>query len=94
MVRLVTKVADKISWKNILHVQVFKKNDKRTIYNCGLPRRQTRRLLHQAIQCNHFMTRDKLYDITGGTPGSPHHLFHRQPEWKLEIIKIVRWSQT
>ena len=85
----VTKVADKIFvGKNILHVQVFKKNDKRTIYNC---------VYRDGKQGDYFikrfnvtaMTRDKLYDITQGTPGSRIIYFTANPNGEAEIIKVT-----
>ena len=85
----VTKVADKIFvGKNILHVQVFKKNDKRTIYNC---------VYRDGKQGEYFikrfnvtsMTRDKMYDITQGTPGSRVIYFTANPNGEAEIIKIT-----
>ena len=85
----VTKVADKIFVdKNILHVQVFKKNDKRTIYNC---------VYRDGKQGDYFikrfnvtaMTRDKLYDITQGTPGSRIIYFTANPNGEAEIIKVT-----
>lgn len=85
----VTKVADKIFvGKNILHVQVFKKNDKRTIYNC---------VYRDGKQGDYFikrfnvtaMTRDKLYDITQGTAGSRVIYFTANPNGEAEIIKCT-----
>ena len=85
----VTKVADKIFvGKNILHVQVFKKNDKRTIYNC---------VYRDGKQGEYFIkrfnvtaiTRDKMYDITQGTPGSRVIYFTANPNGEAEIIKIT-----
>ena len=85
----VTKVADKIFvGKNILHVQVFKKNDKRTIYNC---------VYRDGKQGDYFikrfnvtaMTRDKLYDITQGTTGSRIIYFTANPNGEAEIIKVT-----
>ena len=85
----VMKVADKIFvGKNILHVQVFKKNDKRTIYNC---------VYRDGKQGDYFikrfnvtaMTRDKLYDITQGTPGSRIIYFTANPNGEAEIIKVT-----
>lgn len=85
----VMKVADKIFvGKNILHVQVFKKNDKRTIYNC---------VYRDGKQGDYFikrfnvtaMTRDKLYDITQSTPGSRIIYFTANPNGEAEIIKVT-----
>ncbi|ERK03956.1 DNA gyrase/topoisomerase IV, A subunit [Hoylesella pleuritidis F0068] len=63
----IIRVADKIFvGKNILHVQVFKKNDKRTIYNVVY--RDGRQGFYYYKRFNvTSMTRDKEYDLTQGT---------------------------
>lgn len=85
----ITKVADKIFvGKNIIHVQVFKKNDKRTIYNV---------VYRDGKQGYYFikrfnvtsMTRDKEYDLTQGTAGSRVCYFTANPNGEAEIIKIT-----
>lgn len=85
----IIKIADKIFvGKNILHVQVFKKNDKRTIYNCVYRDGQ-----HGYYFIKRFnvtsMTRDKIYDITQGTPGSKVLYFTDNPNGEAEIIKVT-----
>lgn len=76
----VIRIADKIFvGKNILHVQVFKKNDKRTIYNTVY--RDGADGIYYIKRFNvTSITRDKDYDLTQGTPGSKRHLLHRQSE--------------
>ena len=85
----VVKVADKIFvGKNIIHVQVFKKNDKRTIYNA---------VYRDGKKGNYFIkrfnvptiTRDRDYNITNGTPGSRVVYFTANPNGEAEIIKIT-----
>ena len=85
----VTKVADKLFvGKNILHVQVFKKNDKRTIYNCVY--RDGKQGFYYIKRFNiTSMTRDKEYDITQGTPGSRVIYFTANPNGEAEVIKIT-----
>jgi topoisomerase-4 subunit A len=85
----VIKVADKIFvGKNILHVQVFKKNDKRTIYNCVY--RDGKLGWYYIKRFNvTSMTRDKLYDITQGKPGSRVNYFTANPNGEAEVIKIT-----
>ena len=85
----VIKVADKIFvGKNILHVQVFKKNDKRTIYNCVY--RDGKLGWYYIKRFNvTSMTRDKLYDITQGKPGSKVNYFTANPNGEAEVIKIT-----
>lgn len=85
----VVKVADKIFvGKNIIHVQVFKKNDKRTIYNA---------VYRDGKKGNYFIkrfnvptiTRDRDYNLTNGTPGSRVVYFTANPNGEAEIIKIT-----
>lgn len=85
----VVKVAEKqFIGKNILHIDVFKRNDTRTIYN--------------VIYMNgkggvHYMkrfavtgiTRDKMYDLTQGTPGSRVRWFTANSNGEAETVKVV-----
>ena len=85
----VTKVADKIFvGKNILHVQVFKKNDKRTIYNVVYRDGKA-----GAAYIKRFfvptMTVGKEYDLTQGTPGSRVLYFTANPNGEAEVIKVT-----
>lgn len=85
----IIRVADKIFvGKNILHVQVFKKNDKRTIYNVVY--RDGRQGFYYYKRFNvTSMTRDKEYDLTQGTPGSKVVYFTANPNGEAEVIKIT-----
>lgn len=85
----VVRVAEKIFvGKNILHVQVFKKNDSRTIFNA---------VYRDGRQGSYFIkrfpvtsvTRDKDYDITQGTPGSRVLYFTANPNGEAEVIKVT-----
>ncbi len=85
----VAKVADKIFvGKNILHVQVFKKNDKRTIYNCVYRDGKAGEYYIKRFNIT-AMTRDKLYDITQGKPGSRVIYFTANPNGEAEVIKVT-----
>ncbi len=85
----VTKVADKIFvGKNILHVQVFKKNDKRTIYNCVYRDGKQGEYYIKRFNVT-AMTRDKMYDITQGTAGSKVIYFTANPNGEAEVIKCT-----
>lgn len=84
----VTKVADKtFVGKGIIHAQVFKKNDERTVYN----------LIYRdgASGTNYIkrfavlgVTRDKEYDLTKGTKGSKVLYFTANPNGEAEIVTI------
>ena len=85
----VIKVAEKIFvGKNVLHLAVFKKNDKRTIYNV---------VYRDGKKGDYFIkrfnvtsvTRDREYDLTQGTPGSRVIYFTANPNGEAEIIKIT-----
>lgn len=85
----VLKVADKIFiGKNILHVQVFKKSDKRTIYNCVY--RDGKKGDYYIKRFNvTTVIRDRLYDLTAGTPGSKVVYFTANPNGEAEVIKVT-----
>lgn len=85
----VIKVADKIFvGKNVLWVQVFKKNDTRTIYNVVY-----RDGKHGPYWIKRFnvtsITRDREYDLTLGTPGSRIMYFTANPNGEAETIKVT-----
>ena len=85
----VVKVAEKIFiGKNILHVQVFKKNDTRTIYNVVY--RDGKRGSYYMKRFNvTSLARDKEYDLTQGTPGSRVAYFTCNPNGEAEVIKVT-----
>ena len=87
---IVTPVADKkFVGKNVLYVNVFKKNDKRTIYNVSLPRRKRRNDLRKTFRRNMSVVRDREYDVTLGTPDSRITYFSANPNGEAEIIKVT-----
>lgn len=85
----VFRVADKIFvGKNILHVAVFKKNDKRTIYNVVYRDGKAGKYYMKRF----FVTgvvRDKEYDLTQGTPQSKVVYFTSNPNGEAEVIKVT-----
>jgi len=85
----VVKVADKIFvGKNVLHVGVFKKNDKRTTYNVVY--RDGRIGYYYMKRFNvTAMTRDREYDLTQGRPGSKVIYFSANPNGEAEVIKVT-----
>lgn len=85
----VTKVAEKLFvGKNILWVQVFKKNDKRTIYNCVYRDGKAGPCYIKRFNVT-SMTRDKEYDLTQGTAGSRVIYFTANPNGEAEVIKVT-----
>lgn len=86
---LVTPVADKkFVGKNILYVNVFKKNDKRTIYNVVYRdgKEGTHYIKRFAVTS---IVRDREYDVTQGTPDSRIVYFTANPNGEAEIIKVT-----
>ena len=85
----VIKVAEKIYvGKNILYLNVFKRNDSRTIYN----------VVYQdgkggVVYMKRFavtgITRDKEYDLTQGKPGSKVLWFTANPNGEAEVLRIT-----
>ena len=85
----VVKVADKIFvGKNILHLDVFKKNDKRTVYNAVYRDGKVGPHYIKRFAVN-GITRDKEYDITQGTAGSKVVYFTSNPNAEAEVIRVV-----
>ena len=85
----VVRVAEKLFvGKNILHLQVFKKNDSRTIYNVVYRDGKKGNCYIKRFNIT-AMTRDRDYDITIGTPGSKIMYFSANPNGEAEIIKVT-----
>lgn len=84
----IVKVADKVFvGKDILYLNVFKKNDKRTIYN--LVYRSGRRGPNYIKRFYVTgITRDKDYDLTPGEQGTRVLYFTANPNGEAEIVKI------
>ena len=85
----IVRISDKLFvGKNILYVNVFKKNDKRTIYNVIY--RDGKDGFHYIKRFNvTAMIRDREYDVTQGTPGSRIVYFTANPNGEAEIIKVT-----
>ena len=86
---MVTKVdSKKFISKNIIHVAVFKKKDKRTVYNM---------IYKDGKKGNSYIkrfsvtgvTRDKMYDLTNGTEDSKTLYFSANPNGEAEVVLVV-----
>lgn len=85
----IVKVAEKIFvGKNILYLNVFKKNDKRTIYNAVYRHGKTGPYYIKRFAVT-GMTRDKEYDITKGVDGSRVFYFSANPNAEAEVIRVT-----
>ena len=86
---MVTKVADKkFVGKGIVHADVWKKGDKRTIYHLiyqdgvGGPAMMKRFYVNS-------ITRDTEYDLTRGTKGSKMLYFSVHPNGEREVVTVL-----
>lgn len=85
----VVKVQDKLFvGKNVQYVNVFKRNDDRTIYN----------VIYQNGKGGYYymkrfavtgVTRDKEYDLTQGKPGSKIYWFSANSNGEAEVVKVT-----
>lgn len=85
---MVTKVDSKtFVGKNIIHVAVFKKKDKRTIYNM-IYRDGTRGANYVKRFAVTSVTRDKAYDLSNTNKGSKVLYFTANPNGEAEVVTI------
>ncbi len=85
---MVTKVDQKtFVGKGIIHVAVFKKKDKRTIYNM-IYRDGKRGANYVKRFAVTSVTRDREYDMTNGTKGSKVLYFTANPNGEAEVVTI------
>jgi len=86
---IVTKVKDKAFFgKNLLYVNVFNRNDERTIYNVIYREGKTSVSYAKRFSIT-SVTRDKEYDITTGEPGSAILWFTANHNGEAESVKIM-----
>lgn len=86
---IITAVTDKkFVGKNIIHIDIFKKNDSRTIYNAAYKDGKTGFHYVKRFAVTSII-RDKEYDITQGTPNSKVEYFTANPNGEAEVIKIT-----
>jgi topoisomerase-4 subunit A len=85
---MVTKVDSKtFIGKNIIHVAVFKKKDKRTIYNM-IYRDGSKGPSYIKRFAVTSITRDKEYDLTNGNKSSKVWYFSANPNGEAEVISV------
>lgn len=85
----IVKVQDKLFvGKNVQYVNVFKRNDSRTIYN----------VIYQNGRGGYYymkrfaitgITREREYDLTQGTPGSRICWFSANSNGEAEVVKVI-----
>src|SRR5690606_24724570 len=74
--------------KNIIHVAVFKKKDKRTIYNMIYKDGKGGPSYIKRFNVT-GVTRDKPYDLTAGKPQSEVLYFSANPNGEAEVITVL-----
>ena len=85
----IVKVADKVYvGKNILYLNVFKRNDLRTIYNLVYQDGKGGPVLMKRFAVT-SLTRDREYDMTRGTKGSKIWWFSANPNGEAEILRVT-----
>ena len=85
---LVTKITDKkFVGKGILHIGVWKKGDKRTIYHMIYQDGKSKISYMKRFFIN-SITRDKEYDLTTGAKGSRIHYFTANPNGRKEVVTV------
>jgi len=85
---LVTKVSEKqFVGKDIIYAGVFRRNDKRTIYNIVYQDGKKGNIMAKRCAIT-SITRDREYDITKGTDDSRILYFSVNPNGEAEVIKV------
>ena len=86
---MVSKIQNKAFFgKNIIHVDVWKKGDTRTVYNAIYQDGRKGKVMVKRF-CVNSITRDKEYNITKGNPGSKILYFTANPNGEAEVINVV-----
>ncbi|MFZ4706986.1 MAG: DNA gyrase/topoisomerase IV subunit A [Bacteroidales bacterium] len=85
---IITRVVEKVFiGENVVHIDVFKRNDERTIYNMAYQDGRS-----GAAYVKRFavmgITRDKEYVLTKGKPGSKVLYFTANPNGESEVVKV------
>jgi len=85
---IITRVVEKVFiGENVVHIDIFKRNDERTIYNMAYQDGRS-----GAAYVKRFavmgITRDKEYILTKGKPGSKVLYFTANPNGESEVVKI------
>ena len=86
---MITKVDEKkFIGKDIIHIAVFDKNDKRTIYNMMYRDGKNGSTFIKRFNVS-GVTRDKFYDLTQEKPGSMVLYFSANPNGEAEVVTIL-----
>lgn len=84
----IMKVQDKVYiGKKVIHIGLFKKNDRRTVYNV-IYRNGKGGIYYKKRFFITGLTRDRMYDITKGLPGSRIEWLTVNPNGEAETVKV------
>lgn len=85
---MVSKIAEKVFFgKNIIHVDVFRKNDERTVFNMVYQDGKNGFAYVKRFNIG-GITRDKIYDLTKGEKDSKVLYFTANPNGEAERIRV------
>ena len=85
----IVRVADKVFvGSDIIHIDIYRKNDNRTIYN-AIYRDGKGGIYYMKRFAVTGVARDKEYDLTQGKPGSRVMYFTANPNGEAEVIKVI-----
>jgi topoisomerase IV subunit A len=85
----VTKISEKaFIGKNVIHIDIFRKEDNRTIYNVVYRDGKTGFSYMKRFNVT-GVTRDKEYDLTMGTKGSKILYFSANPNGEAEVLRVL-----
>lgn len=85
---IVTRVAEKVFvGQNVIYINVFHRNDDRTIYNMIYQDGKTGPVYVKRFAVT-SITRDKEYQLTPGKPGTKVLYFTANPNGEAEIVKL------
>jgi topoisomerase-4 subunit A len=86
---MVSKVQDKaFMGKDIIHIEVFRKNDERRVYNMIYMDGKAKTAYGKRFNVM-GITRDKEYDLTTGAPNSKVLYFTANPNSEAELVEIA-----
>lgn len=87
---MITPVTDKkFIGKNVLHIDVFQKDDERTIYNVVYRDGKEGGIYYIKRFFVTSVIRDREYDLSQGTPGSEVIYFSANPNGEAEVIHVA-----
>ncbi len=86
---MVSKISDKAFFgKDIVHINVWKKGDKRTIYNLIYFDGKSKYSMVKRFAVT-SITRDKAYPITAGNVGSKIHYMTVNRNGEAEVVRVI-----